>query len=387
MAYDAIVVGARVAGAATAMLLARRGLRVLMLDRAPDSGLDTLSTHALMRAGVLQLHRWGLLPSVAATTPAVRTTTLHYGDRSEVVRLKPRAGVESLYAPRRTVIDPILARAAVEAGVEARYGVIVSGVLRRDGRVVGVEGRDRRGRPFQARAPLVVGADGLWSVVAREVGAPVTWEGTGASAMIYGYWTGLQADGYRWYYRPGATAGFIPTNEGRVCVWVGAPAHRFPALRREGLETAFHRLLQESAPEAVATVAAARQVERLRGFPGVPGYLRKPWGEGWALVGDAGSFRDPLSAHGMSDALRDAELLSRAAALALGAEGRGYDRLAEYEALRDEVALPLARITDAVASYHWTLTGIEELLRSFSQAMGREVERIEELDRVERVAA
>ena len=121
--YDAIVVGARVAGAATAMLLARRGLRVLMVDRRRP-GSDTLSTHALMRGGVLQLSRWGLLDRViAAGTPAVTQTVLHYGDTSETVAIRPKAGVPSLFAPRRTVLDPILVDAAEEEGVDVRYGV------------------------------------------------------------------------------------------------------------------------------------------------------------------------------------------------------------------------------------------------------------------------
>ena len=145
--YDVVVVGARAAGAATAMLLARQGRRVLLLDR-DRYGADTLSTHALMRGGVFLLSRWGLLDRIVeAGTPPVRQTRFDYGTDSATVAIKPTPGVQALYAPRRTVLDPVLVHAAVAAGAQVRFGVDVAGLLRDDsGRVVGVHGRDRTGR-------------------------------------------------------------------------------------------------------------------------------------------------------------------------------------------------------------------------------------------------
>src|SRR5438445_616320 len=129
--YDVVVVGARCAGAATAMLLARNGLDVALVDRAPAAGTDTLSTHALMRAGVIQLQRWGLLDQVvAAGTPAIRRTVFHYGDAATTVALKPFGGVDALYAPRRTVLDPLLVDAARDAGADVVFGMSVTGVGR-----------------------------------------------------------------------------------------------------------------------------------------------------------------------------------------------------------------------------------------------------------------
>jgi len=386
--HDVVVVGGRVAGAATAMLLARRGVRVLVLERAPTPGTDTLSTLALMRAGVLQLGRWGLLGRLeAAGTPPVRQTVVHYGDEAELVPIKEKAGVAALYAPRRTVLDAMLVEAAAEAGAEVRFGAAVADVVRENGRVAGVAGRDRDGQAFEARASLVVGADGMSSVVARAVGAPTTWQGKSAGAFVYGFWTGLDVPGYEWFYRVGATAGIIPTNDGRHCVWAGARPERFRELARGGLERCFDELLAEAAPEAVGAVAGGRREERLRGFPGLPGYLRKPWGAGWALVGDAGSFRDPIGAHGITDALRDAELLAREVPAVLAdpaGEGRA---LAGYGRRRDEAAVPLAEITDAVASYAWTLPELRDLLIALSKAMGREVEMLTGLDAVTDAAA
>ena len=127
--YDALVVGARCAGAACAMLMARRGLRVLAVDRGAY-GSDTLSTHALMRGGVLQLHRWGVLPSVAECgTPRVIATTFEYTHESVTVPIEPKYGVDALYAPRRTLLDGLLSAAAVASGAEVVYGVKVDGVL------------------------------------------------------------------------------------------------------------------------------------------------------------------------------------------------------------------------------------------------------------------
>ncbi len=162
--YDVVVAGARCAGASTAMLLARRGFRVLVVDPARP-GSDTLSTHALMRGAVLQLARWGLLDRLeGAGTPPMTSTTFHYGDESVRVEIKPRDGVDALYAPRRTLLDPILADAALDAGADVVHGLSVVELLGGPGdRVGGVvlagaggETREVRARhvsPCAASAP------------------------------------------------------------------------------------------------------------------------------------------------------------------------------------------------------------------------------------------
>src|SRR6476469_4368532 len=139
MKFDIVVVGARCAGAATAMLLARAGARVLLVDRGAY-GSDTLSTHALMRGAVLQLHRWGVLPAiVAAGTPAVQATTFSYRDQDVTVPIEPRFGVTALYAPRRALLDRILVDAAAASGAEVNYGVRLDDLVVDDrGRVRGI---------------------------------------------------------------------------------------------------------------------------------------------------------------------------------------------------------------------------------------------------------
>ena len=269
--YDVVVVGARPAGAATAMLLARAGLRVLVVDRS-RYGADALSTHALLRGGVLQLHRWGLLDRlVEAGTPAVRRTTFRYHDEEVVIAIKPSHGVDALYAPRRTILDPLLVDAAAEAGAEVRYGVTVVG-LRSDrrGRVAGIDGRDDAGRPLAVGAALVVGADGLRSTVARHVSAPVLRTGTGASAVVYGYWADVATDGYEWIFRPDACAGVIPTNDGLACVFAAAT----PARVGRGGRTVLEAVLAQASPAAADRVRAGTAPSGVRTFRGYPGLVR-----------------------------------------------------------------------------------------------------------------
>jgi 2-polyprenyl-6-methoxyphenol hydroxylase-like FAD-dependent oxidoreductase len=374
--FDVVVVGARVAGAATAMLLARRGLRVILVDRS-TYGADTTSTHALMRAGILQLYRWGLLDRVrAAGTPPVHRATFSFQDAVVPITIKPSNGVDALYAPRRTVLDPILVNAATEAGVEVRFGFSVTGLIRdRRGRPAGVTGTCGHGRPSTIRARFVVGADGIRSTIARLVEAPIDYRGRHASAVTYGYWTGAEVDGYEWIFRPDATAGAIPTNGDQVCVFASAT----PAHIGRGSTDVIESIVLASAPDLAERLRAAQAPTRTRTFRGQPGFLRRAWGNGWALVGDAGYFKDPLSSHGMTDALRDAELLARA----LVAVFEGADEttaLAGYQATRDALSLPMFEVVDAIASHQWSGTTVGDLLRRLSSSMTDEVELLAGLD-------
>jgi 2-polyprenyl-6-methoxyphenol hydroxylase-like FAD-dependent oxidoreductase len=368
--YDVVVVGARAAGAATACLLARSGLRVLLVDRS-RYGADTLSTHALMRGGVLQLSRWGLLDEViAAGTPPVRRTTFRYANTVVPIPIKSSHGVDALYAPRRTVLDPILVDAAVAAGVDVRFGIAVTDVERAGhGAVTGIVGRTRDGQAFRARARIVVGADGIRSTIAERVGAPFERLGTSAAAVTYGYWSRLEADGYEWNFRPDAASGVIPTNDGQVCVFASASPGR---IGRGGLEPLV-RIVAKSSPDLAARLAAATPPAALRTFTGQRGHVRRSWGRGWALVGDAGYFKDPLTAHGLTDALRDAELLARGI-IAVFDGADEHDALGDYQATRDPLSAALFDVTDVIAGHRWTDDEIADLLLQLSAAMAGEVD-------------
>ena len=373
--YDVIIAGARCAGASTAMLLARRGLRVLVID--PTSrGSDTLSTHALMRGGVLQLHRWGLLDAIrAAGTPAIPKTSFHYGEETIEVSIKERDGVDALYAPRRTVLDAVLVDAAVAAGAKVVHGYSVVDLLRApDGRIRGakIAGADKH--VIDVAADLVIGADGVRSRVARILQAECIYSVPHTTASIYGYKKNLGLEGFHWFYNLGAAVGAIPTNNGDTCVFVSLPPTRFQNNREHGLETLYRDVISDVSPTLAKRVAESEASGKLRAFPGTPGFLRRAAGPGWALVGDAGYFKDPLTAHGITDALRDAELLARAVA-------KGNDAaLGAYQSTRDELVKGLMDVTDHIASFEWDLEEAKELHLVLSREMNAEVALIRTLD-------
>ncbi len=375
--WDVIIIGGRVAGASTALLLARAGLRVLVVERA-RRGSDTVSTHALMRGGVLQLHRWGLLDRVVGTgAPPVRRVTFHYGHDSMPVTLKPYAGVDALYAPRRTVLDALLVGAAEDAGARFGFGLAMTEVARdRTGRVVGVVVRDHIGAAWTERAGLVVAADGRSSLVASLVGAPTVVAGVHAAAYVYGYWPAAGLDGYHWYYGDGLSAGVIPTNDGLACVFAAGPAAVLSARMR-------HSRPLDAARELLARIDSrltdlTRDAPRgpVRFFRGLPARLRRLHGPGWALVGDAGWWKDPLSTYGITDAFRDAELLAEAVVAGAESDRATQIALRRYQAERDRLALLMHPIVDRLASHQWDLAQVQQLLRELASVMADDVEGI-----------
>src|SRR5215471_11626589 len=157
--YDVIIVGARVAGSATALLLARLGARVLVLDRATFPS-DTLSTHQVQVPGIARLNRWGVLDAVlAAGTPKTRTVRFDASGIAFTAAMPTVDGVDFMCSPRRTTLDHALVSAARAAGAEIRENVVVHEILQHDGRVVGVRAREKSGPVFTEEAGLVVGAD------------------------------------------------------------------------------------------------------------------------------------------------------------------------------------------------------------------------------------
>ncbi len=357
------------------MLLAREGLRVLVVDPM-RRGSDTLSTHALMRGAVLQLHRWGLLDAIrSAGTPAMRTTTFHYGAETIEVPIKARDGVDALYAPRRTVLDGVLGDAAVDAGAEVVYGQSVVDLIRgSNGRVRGARVAGRDGQAIDVATDLVVGADGVRSRVARILEAEIHHEVLETTASIYGYWKDLGLEGFHWFYEIGASVGAIPTNDGETCVFASLPPDRFENGRRDGLEGLYTSVLGEVSAELARRVAESDGPGKLKAFAGMAGFLRQSAGPGWALVGDAGYFRDPITAHGITDALRDAELLARAVL-----EG-GDGALTNYQEARDELVKELLGVTGQIASFDWGLDEAKELHLTLSREMNTEVDLLRTLD-------
>ena len=350
---DIVVVGARCAGAATAMLLGRLGYRVTVVERGRIPS-DTLSTHGLARGGVVQLAKWGLLDAVLASgAPAIRQVLFRAGDVEEIRTVKPRAGVDHLVAPRRYILDRILADAATAAGATIHTGLTATGVLRGDdGRVHGVRARTTDGATVRLPAQVVVGADGVRSRLAELLGSAVRERHPTDSAAFYAYVGGLPwpavefhvgefADGRVGY------AGVFPTNHGQACVWVCCPAARVRGLRG-GVAEPFLRLLAQVSPTLAARAGTGQVFLPVRGVMRLPNHVRAATGPGWALVGDAGYHRDPITGHGMTDAFRDAELLARAVDDHLRG---GTPDLSTYETARDAAVRETFDLTCAMSCY------------------------------------
>lgn len=380
--YDAIVVGARPAGAATAMLLACGGARVLMVDRGVY-GADTLSTHALMRPAVTLLRQWGLLDDVAKSGAApVRKTTFVYGDEEIVVDIKAAHGVDALYAPRRTTLDRILADGAAACGVDVAYGVALTDLIRDDsGRVCGVRLSERDGYVVDVFADLVIGADGRRSTVAELVQAQQYKTSRHRTATVFGYFGDLVDDGYRWSYREGANIGAIPTDDGMHCVFALVPKSRCRETFGEDVAEGFYRTVAAFDPALAETLRHAPMDGSFRRFGGAFGHMRQSYGPGWALVGDAGYFKDPVTAHGLTDALRDAAILAQTV-LTYGPDG-----LARYQQTRDALSADLFDVTDEISGFGWTLEELKTLHARLNAAMKAELAHLIEPDPPTRIAA
>jgi 2-polyprenyl-6-methoxyphenol hydroxylase-like FAD-dependent oxidoreductase len=342
--YDALVVGARCAGAATAMLLARKGYDVLLVDRASFPS-DTVSTHVIHPPGLTALRRWGLLDDLVATgCPWLSAYTFDFGPL--VITGTPRAadGTAGAYAPRRIVLDELVVRAAVKAGAELRQGFSVTELIADGDRVVGVRGHARGGLEVSEYARVVIGADGVQSRVAAQVNAPRYRQGPVLSNAYYAYWSGVPVTGARWMIRPSRGYGLIPTNDDLTLVLAAWPQAEVTQVKQD-LQGNY---LREVTAALGDRLDGGRQETRVVG-EGVPNRFHKPYGLGWALVGDAGYAKDPVTAQGITDAFHDAELCAEALD-ATWRGGRGYDEaLEEYQQRRDKRVLPMYEFTSQLA--------------------------------------
>jgi 2-polyprenyl-6-methoxyphenol hydroxylase-like FAD-dependent oxidoreductase len=357
--YDAIVVGARCAGAPTAMLLARRGWRVLLVDRATFPS-DTVSTHLIHAPGVAALSRWGLLDRLTATgCPPIETYSFDFGPFAIAGSPRPSDGVRTAYAPRRTVLDKLLVDAAGDAGVEVREEFTVEGVETTDDVVVGIRGHSATGTRTVERARIVIGADGRNSRIAHAVDATDYHVKPMLQWSFYTYWSGLPLDGMHTVIRPDRGWGAFPTNDGLTLLAVGWPYAEASAYKAD-VETNYLRTL-ELAPEFAARVRDATREARFAGGS-VANCFRHPYGPGWALVGDAGYDKDPITAQGISDAFWDAEHLTDALGDAVDGRSSLDEALAAWHSARDERALPIYEFTTQMATLEAPPPEMQQLL-------------------------
>ncbi len=331
--FDAIIVGARVAGSSTALLLARKGYRVLLVDRAAFPS-DTLSTHQLQIPGSAALKRWGLLDKVLATEPG--TAPQARFDIGEIVltgQYPTVDGINAIHSPRRYLLDTILAEAAAQAGAEVRQECAIQELLWEQDRVVGIRGQSKAGGSLTEHARIIIGADGRHSLVAKAVNAPVYDEQPTLTCGYYSYWEDVPLQTGEIYRRGKRMIGLWPTNNHQTLIYIAWPAAEFATFRAD-VEGSFMATI-DLVPALAERVRQGRRAERISGSGEMPNFYRKPYGPGWTLVGDAGYMKDPITAIGITDALRDAELL--ATALDDGFAGRQplEAALARYEQQRN----------------------------------------------------
>ncbi|QYN31813.1 NAD(P)/FAD-dependent oxidoreductase [Pseudonocardia sp. DSM 110487] len=355
--YDVIVVGARCAGSPTAMLLARAGHDVLVVDRASFPS-DTLSTHIVHAPGVAALRRWGLLDRAVAGCPPIDTYVFDFGPFTIT------GSPGTAFAPRRTVLDTVLVEAARAAGAEVRERFTVSEVLVEDGRVTGIRGHDAGGGGVTERARVVVGADGLRSLVARAVRPEQYREKPRLLCGYYAYWSGLPMDGrFETYDRPARGFAAWPTNDDLTLVIAGWPFREFAANRTD-LEGNYLATIG-TVPAFAERLRDARRETRIVGTA-VPNYFRKPYGPGWALIGDAGYNTDFITGQGIQDAFRDAERCAAALHEALTGDRPFDDALHDYQAARDAHVGAMYEFTAEVASLEPPPPELQRLLAAAS---------------------
>jgi 2-polyprenyl-6-methoxyphenol hydroxylase-like FAD-dependent oxidoreductase len=359
--YDVIVVGARCAGSPAAMLFARAGYQVLVLDRATVLR-DTLSTLYIHQPGVALLNRWQVLDPVVATgCPPIDQASYHVAD----VRLRgcavPADGIRTAYAPRRQALDGVLADAAVEAGAELRMGCGVRELVYRDDRVVGVRYQGAEGT-VEERARLVVGADGMRSTVASAVKAQLVVDDPTMTCAYYTYWAGVEA-GFEIYDAPGSNVGAIPTSSGLTLIGAYFPRAQFDSVRQDAA-AAYRDSIRRTAPRLYERILGGEQAERLRGTGDQLNFFREATGPGWVLVGDASHHKDSITARGITDAFVQADLLAESVGADLRDPAKLDAALARYEQERD----------DALAySYYSTLSAAELAMPAHKVEMLRQI--------------
>lgn len=344
---DAVVVGARLAGSACATALARAGRRVVALDRAVFPS-DTLSTHLLFVGGVVELGRLGALARVEALGPPRLPEAIMAGSGITVRgAYTPIQGIDYALCVRRPGLDAALVETAREAGAEVRERAKVTELVWDAGRVAGVRYTDADGAECELRAPLVVGADGRRSTVARLVRADRPYRANrNGRSCFYSY---VEDSRTEWrvtaaQWRAGRELGTaFPCDGGLALVLLMPPRDRAVAFRED---------LDRGWEETVAMMPGLRErlegcarVAKVRTAIDTTSYFRRSAGPGWALPGDAGHFKDPVTAQGIRDALRFGRLLGESAAPVLEDPVRLDRALAAWERRRER---------ECLETYEWT---------------------------------
>src|SRR5574341_902275 len=333
--FDVIVVGSRIAGSITATLLGERGWRVLLIDRSRFPS-DTLSTHFFRWPAMEAFRRAGVLEAVHATgAPPLRNS---FHDLDGHVFTEPVQGEGDLnyyLCVRRITLDDILiGRVRREKAVELREGVTVRSLLRDGAQVTGV--RVGRGGGEEITASVVVGADGIRSLVARTVNPPAERSEPVHRAMYYAYFAGLAPQdppAAEFHYRGDELVYVFPCDGNLALLAVSVPIAEFTRWKQDGRRLFMERL--RGRPQLTGRLGGAEMVSALFGAGDIPGYMRVPYGNGWALVGDSGIIMDPFSGQGIDQASTHAVYLADALHRWLSGEAAWDAAMARYHTARN----------------------------------------------------
>jgi flavin-dependent dehydrogenase len=365
--HDAIIVGARCAGAPTALLLARKGYKVLLVDRGTFPSDMPFSNHYVHQTGSARLKRWGLLDTLKdSNCPPILTNHFDYGAFSLTGSPVPaEGGVNEAFAPRRVKLDPILVDAAVKSGAELREGFSVQEVLFDDGKVAGIRGHEKNGPMVTEKARITVGADGMFSVVAKAVQAPEYKTGPALEGSWYAYYSGVPMVGWHLWLRPGNVIFAYNTNDNLSLIGVAFAACDLPTVRAN-IEKHHSSVIAQHAPELWERMQAGKRESRYVGGA-IPSHVRKPYGPGWALVGDAGYQKDPCTASGITDAFGSAEWLAEAIDAGLSGRQPMEEALAAYEQTRNNAELPYFDLTTQLAALEPPPLEVQQLLEALRE--------------------
>jgi 2-polyprenyl-6-methoxyphenol hydroxylase-like FAD-dependent oxidoreductase len=341
--FDAIIVGAGVAGSATALLTQRASHPVLLLNN--DTAAPAHAAEIVWHAAVAKLNRWGLQEEFEALgAPAITRVRVNLWGTALTGSPTPLGRVDRFYAPLRSSLDKMLQEEAARVGVVVRNGFEVTELIKSGNVVSGVRGRNAEGAVVEETAKVVIGADGRDSFVASSVKAPFTDQRTPGCVCVYGMWSGVALTEAHFSIREGAAYELVSSQSGltRAAVYWSESAHPNSG---HAPESAYLSILKSD--ERVASLLADGRVEgSLAVTLDAPAFMRQGQGPGWALVGDAGYYENPITAQGIVNAFRDAEFLAMALDEAFSGRRPLHAALRDYDVNRTENAASMYEATD-----------------------------------------
>ncbi len=355
--YDAIIVGARAAGAVMAALMAQQNFRVLLVDRVTFPK-TTLSCPLTFGNTFDVLKRIGVLEKIEAIgAPKLRLYQTQIGSVRLHGRMLPYAGFDYAYQIRRELYDEVIFKHVAQMpNVETRLGFNVTDLIWENERVVGVRGREGGGDEIEIRADAVIGADGIFSTIAEKVNAKKYNVIAGHTCIYFAYYENVKPAADEptatIYYDADEHFAFVTANSDSdlTVISISLPASQFERVRQNYENVHFE--YAQKIPAMVERMCGAKRLSPVYGVSPRDSFYREPFGNGWVLIGDAAYYKDPLPGQGIHDALRSAELATRAF-MEYRAQGKGArawnDAFSIYHKTRDRETKAMYELTDFYA--------------------------------------